>query len=177
MEEDGYITVEQRQKAEEELDQVQFAARTSDFAAPHFVMFVKQILVDRYGEEMVENGGLKVTTTLDLDLQQEAEKIVAEEIEKVVDLNITNGAVIVLEPESGEILAMVGSRDYNEPNFGKVNVVTQGLRQPGSAIKRLLMYCSEKGYTPPIFLDTRTEFTLRKTYIPVNYDGKYHGRF
>lgn len=180
MEEDGYISVEQRQKAEEELDQIQFAARTSDFAAPHFVMFVKQLLVDRYGEEMVENGGLKVTTTLDFDLQQEAEKIVAEEIEKVVNLNITNGAVIVLEPESGEILAMVGSRDYNEPNFGKVNVVTQGLRQPGSAIKPVTYVTAlKKGYTAAhLLLDTRTEFpgaSKDKPYIPVNYDGKYHG--
>ncbi|MBP8590865.1 PBP1A family penicillin-binding protein [Candidatus Shapirobacteria bacterium] len=180
MEEDGYITSEQRQQAEKELDQVQFAARTSDFAAPHFVMFVKQLLVNRYGEEMVENGGLKVTTSLDLDLQEEAEKIVAEELEKVVNLNITNGAVIVLDPVTGEILAMVGSRDYNEPNFGKVNVVTQGLRQPGSAIKPVTYVTAlKKGYTAAhLLLDTKTEFpgaSKEKPYIPVNYDGKYHG--
>jgi len=180
MEEDGYITAEQRQQAEKELDQIQFAARASDFAAPHFVMFVKQILVDRYGEEMVENGGLRVTTSLDLDLQEEAEKIVSEELEKVAKLNITNGAVIVLDPNSGEILAMVGSRDYNEPNFGKVNVVTQGLRQPGSAIKPVTYVTAlKKGYTAAhLLLDTRTEFpgaSKEKPYIPVNYDGKYHG--
>ena len=180
MVENGYITQEEEEKATKELSHIEFAPRSSDFLASHFVMYVKKLLVERFGEAMVEAGGLRVTTTLDLDLQKEAEKVVAEEIEKVIYLNITNAGVVVLDPATGEILAMVGSRDYNEPNFGKMNVVTQGLRQPGSAIKPVTYVTAlKRGYTAAhLIMDTKTEFpgvSADKPYIPVNYDGKYHG--
>jgi len=179
MGENDYITQEEEEEAVEELSHIEFAPRSSDFLASHFVMYVKKLLVERFGEAMVEAGGLKVTTTLDLDLQKEAEEVVAEEIEKVIYLNITNAGVVVLDPDTGEILAMVGSRDYNEPNFGKVNV-TLALRQPGSAIKPVTYVTAlKRGYTAAhLIMDTRTEFpgaSTDKPYIPVNYDDKYHG--
>jgi len=179
MREDGYIDKEEEKKAVAKLTEVRFAARSSDFPAPHFVMYVKKLLAEEFGEALLEKGGLKITTSLDLDLQEKTEEIVSEEIEKVLKLNITNAGVVVLDPQTGEILAMVGSRDYNEPNFGKVNV-TLALRQPGSAIKPVTYVTAlKKGYTAAhLLMDTRTEFpgaAPDKPYVPVNYDGRYHG--
>lgn len=179
MREDGYITREQEQRAKEDLKNVSFAPEGANFRAPHFVMYVKQILEERYGARMVEQGGLKVITTLDLDLQEKAQEAVSEEIAKVEKLHITNGASLVMNPETGEILAMVGSKNYNDPNYdGKVNV-TLSLRQPGSAIKPVTYVTAfKKGYTPSTLLtDVRTVFPGgdKPEYIPVNYDGKYHG--
>lgn len=180
MREDGYLTREEEEMALEELEKVEFAENAGNFQAPHFVMYVKQQLVDLYGEKMVEQGGLKVTTTLDLELQEKAQEAVSEEIEKVEYLDITNGAALLMNPQTGEILAMVGSKDYNDPDYdGKVNV-TLALRQPGSAIKPVnYLTAFKKGYTPStLILDTRTEFpggVGKPPYVPVNYDGKYHG--
>ena len=179
MREDDYITDKQEMEAIEQLEDVEFEDSASGFSAPHFVMYVKQLLVDKYGEKIVEQGGLKVTTTLDLDIQEETQDIVAEEIEKVEKLHITNGAVLVMDPQTGEILAMVGSKDYDDPDYdGKVNVVLS-LRQPGSSIKPVTYAAAlAKGYTPEkMIVDTKTEFPggTGKPYIPKNYDGKDHG--
>ncbi|MEK7112858.1 MAG: transglycosylase domain-containing protein, partial [Patescibacteria group bacterium] len=136
MREDGYITKDQEQSALAELPDFQFQARGASFKAPHFVQYVQKILEDRYGESVVELGGLKVTTTLDLELQEAAEEIVREEIEKVEGQKITNGAAVAIDPETGEVLAMVGSKNFNDPNYdGQFNAAVQALRQPGSAIK------------------------------------------
>ncbi|MBU2577913.1 hypothetical protein KKA69_03705, partial [Patescibacteria group bacterium] len=129
----------------------------------------------------VELGGMRITTTLDLELQEKAQEIVTSEIKKVENYHITNGASVVLDPQTGEILAMVGSKNYDDPDYeGKFNVVTQGLRQPGSAIKPVTYVTAFKeGYTPSYMLiDTLTSFpggTGQPDYIPTNYDGKEHG--
>ena len=93
--------------------------------------------------------GLKITTTLDLNIQNEVQKIVSEEIDKSEKLGISNGAAMVIDPTNGQVLAMVGSRDYNsDKTDGKFNVVTQALRQPGSAIKPVTYLTAiKKGYT------------------------------
>jgi 1A family penicillin-binding protein len=179
MREDGYITVEQEKEAVGQLEKVEFAPEGANFKAPHFVMYVKRQLEDRYGQRVVEQGGLRVYTTLDLDLQEKAQNAVSEEISKVESIQITNGAAIVLNPETGEILAMVGSKDYHDPNYdGKVNV-TLSLRQPGSAIKPVTYVTAfKKGYTPStLLMDTPTTFPVagQPDYKPVNYDGKFHG--
>ncbi|PIS16066.1 hypothetical protein COT62_00300, partial [Candidatus Roizmanbacteria bacterium CG09_land_8_20_14_0_10_41_9] len=98
--------------------------------APHFVFFVKSLLEEVYGIKEVEEGGLNVTTTLDLGIQEKAEEILKEELEKVKGLNVTNGAILVTRPPTGEILAMVGSADYFATPSGAFNVTT-ALRQPG----------------------------------------------
>lgn len=183
MREDGYITREQEEAVTAELPLVQFAGRQSSFDAPHFVEYVRKQLVAQFGEEMVEGGGLRVTTTLDSDLQLKAEQILAEELEKVAALDISNGAIVVLDPQTGEILSMVGSKEYSseeDAEFqGKFNVAVQGLRQPGSALKPLVYATAfESGYTPAsVIMDVPTKFPggNGEFYEPKNYDGKFRG--
>src|SRR5258708_6884086 len=190
MREDGYITTKEEQKAVAELPSVKFLDKTDSIKAPHFSFYVKKLLIDKFGVNLVESGGLTITTTLDYKLKQAAEKIVKEEVDSARSLDVGNGASIVLDPKSGEILAMVGSRDFfatqsaninnKKVSFeGQFNVITQGHRQPGSSIKPV-MYATalEKGYTAAtLIMDTKTVFPNQggKDYIPVNYDGKYHG--
>lgn len=180
MREDGYITTDQEKEADGELDTVQFQTQAAGFKAPHFVQYVQKILEDRYGQNVVEQGGLVVTTTLDYNLQQKAETIVAGEIAKVEKQHITNGAAVVLNPQTGEILAMVGSKNFNDPNYdGQFNVTT-ALRQPGSAIKPITYVTAFKeGYTPStLLMDVSTTFpggVGQPDYTPVNYDGKFRG--
>ncbi len=180
MEEDGYITKEQKEEAIAQLPNVEFQSQSAFFKAPHFVQYVQRILEERYGENVVETGGLKVTTTLDWELQEKMQNIVKEEISKVEGQKITNGASVAMNPETGEILAMVGSKDFNDPNYdGQVNV-TMSLRQPGSAIKPITYVTAFKeGYTPAtMVMDVPTTFPGgegQPDYNPVNYDGKYRG--
>ncbi len=179
MSEDGYITIDEERRALKELEEIEFKDRVGQFEAPHFVMFVKSLLEERFGEKVVEQGGLRVTTTLDLGIQKKAQEVVEKEIKKVESLHITNGSVVVLDPQTGEILAMVGSKDYDDPDYdGKVNVALS-LRQPGSAIKPVTYATAlTKGYTPAsMLIDVKTEFPggAGKAYVPVNYDGKFRG--
>jgi len=183
MREDGYISKEQEEIAGKELKKIEFVGRGGKMKAPHFVMEVRKELIDQFGERMVEQGGLKVTTSLDFEVQQMAQEMVTEEVEKIKDLNVGNGAAVVLDPQTDEILAMVGSKDYEskEEGFeGKFNVVTQGLRQPGSAIKPITYATAfKKGYTTAsLIMDTPTSFPGGKEsedYKPQNYDGKFRG--
>lgn len=180
MREDGYLSRDEEQDAVETLPSVSFRPQGGSIRAPHFVMYVRDLLVKQFGEDVVENGGLKVTTTLDLPLQEKAEEVVSSEIEKVKNLAITNGATLVMNPTTGEILAMVGSRDFfSEDIDGQVNVTLRP-RQPGSAIKPVT-YASafRKGFTPStMMVDTKTSFDSGdplKPYEPENYDGKFRG--
>lgn len=190
MREDGYITRGQEQKALLELPRIKFLEKTHSIKAPHFSFYVRNLLINQFGENLVEQGGLTIETTLDYKLQQTAEKIVKEEVNSARSLSVGNGASIVLDPKNGEILALVGSRDFfatesanvsgKKSSFeGQFNVITQGHRQPGSSIKPV-MYATalEKGYTAAsLIMDTKTIFPDQggKDYTPVNYDGKYHG--
>jgi penicillin-binding protein 1C len=179
MREDGYITPAQEKETAESLTAVAISTQSGVLKAPHFVFYVKQELEKKYGTEVVEGGGLRVTTSLDLDLQEKAQQIVADEISKVKHLNIGNGAAIVMDVKTGQILAMVGSRDWGDPDYdGKYNVVT-ALRQPGSAIKpALYLTALRKGYTASsLLMDVSTVFPGgdKPEYVPVDYDGKYRG--
>ncbi len=166
------------------------------FSAPHFVLYTKQVLVDMFGEDVVERGGLQVKTSLDMDVQNSAEKIVQEEVDKAHSLNVYNGAMVALDPKTGQIIAMVGSKGYNlksEPEgcisggtdegsckFDPYVNVATSLRQPGSSIKPIT-YATMlgQGYTASFpFLDVPTRFqgsSPDKPYIPVNYDGTFRG--
>ncbi|MBI2049720.1 transglycosylase domain-containing protein, partial [Candidatus Roizmanbacteria bacterium] len=147
--------------------------------APHFVFFVKSELTERYGIRTVEEGGLRVTTSLDLEIQEKAEEILREEIDKIRGLNVTNGAILIARPQTGEILAMVGSYDYFDKPSGAFNVTT-ALRQPGSSIKPLMYSLALKeDFTAATILDdTPVVFPNPGgvPYRPVNYDGRFHGR-
>ncbi len=159
-------------------DKLQIATLSADIKAPHFVFYVKRKLEEQYGAQVVEEGGLKVTTTLDLDTQQAAEKILREELDKVKNLKVSNGAILVTRPSTGEILSMVGSVDYFATPSGAFNVTT-ALRQPGSSIKPInyAVGIDRKLVTPAsVFLDAPTCFKGGpQSYCPVNYDGKFHG--
>lgn len=176
MTEDGYITHEQA----EEADRAELVyKREEGIKAGHFVMYVKQQLVEKYGEALVERGGLKVTTTLDADLQEYAQATVAAEIAKLSHLRVGNGAALITKPSTGEILAMVGSTDYFATPSGSYNVTT-ALRQPGSSIKPInyAIGIENRIVTPgTVFLDVPTCFgvTGQPNYCPKNYDGKFHG--
>ncbi len=180
MREDGYITPAQEEEALAQLPEIKFQAKGTDFKAPHFVQYVQNILNERYGENVVEQGGLKVTTTLDLDLQEKAQKIIADEIAKVEKVHITNGASVVIDANTGEILAMVGSKNFLASDYdGQVNV-TMSLRQPGSSFKPFAYVTAfKKGYTPAtLLMDVPTKFpggAGQPDYEPVSYDGKYRG--
>lgn len=190
MREDGYITKKQEDEAAGVLGKISFIAKDQSIKAPHFSFYVKDLLIKQFGENVVEQGGLQVTTTLDYKLEEKAEKIVEEEVKAARYLDVGNGASIVLNPKNGEILAMVGSRDFfatqsaapsdQKTSFeGQFNVITQGLRQPGSAIKPVTYATAlEKGYTAvTLVMDTKTVFPNQgeKDYIPENYDKKFHG--
>jgi 1A family penicillin-binding protein len=179
MREDGYITPDQERDSLDRLARFEFNQTGGNFKAPHFVMYVKQQLEDRYGQNVVEQGGLRVYTTLDYQLQEKVQQIVAAEIKKVNHLHITNGAAVVINPNNGEILALVGSKDYHDPNYdGQVNVALRP-RQPGSAIKPVTYVTAlKKGYTPAtLLMDTQTVFPLagQPDYQPSNYDGNFYG--
>ena len=183
MREDGYISPMKETELKSELPSVKFASGSASLRAPHFVAYVRDQLVDTFGSKLVEGGGLKVTTTLDWTLQEQAQKIVAEEVDKAKNLKVSNGAAVVIDPATGEVLAMVGSKDYSASDSGgfKFNVVTQGLRQPGSSIKPITYAAAfRKGYTPStLLLDVETKYPsgdpAKPEYNPKNYTGKYTG--
>ncbi len=174
----GYIT--QAQEVETAGEKLHFVSKKTEIKAPHFVMYIRQILVDKYGEEIVEKGGLEVITSLDLSIQETAENVVKDEVDKLKNLHVGNGAALVINPQTGEILAMVGSKDYFDvEQDGNVNVLTS-LRQPGSSIKVVnYAYALANGMTLASTIDDSpiTFYTPGTTpYSPVNYDGKYRGR-
>jgi len=177
---DKYITQTQANDALKEIKFMQFTQNSAGIKAPHFVFYVKEQLVKQFGENMVERGGLQVKTSLDYNVEKEAEKIVKEEIGKLKNYNVGNGAAVVSNPRTGEILAMVGSEDYfNTKNDGNFNAAL-GLRQPGSSLKPITYAVGfSRGYTPAtVLMDTPTNFKAQdseKDYNPVNYDGKFRG--
>ncbi len=172
----GFIRKAEKEPAEKE--ELFFNPPQIPLFAPHFVMYVKDLLVQRYGLAAVEKGGLNVKTSLDLQLQEQTQDIVKEEVQNDNYLNLTNGAALITNPKNGDILAMVGSWDYADPQGGNVNA-TLALRQPGSSIK-VVTYAAAlaNGFTPATFLDD-SPITFNNpgsaSYTPVNYDGKFHG--
>ena len=165
------------QTASIELRNLEFKKFHSKIIAPHFVMRVKEILEEKFGKEIVEKGGLKVQTTLDVDLQKSAEKIVAEIAEQnEKNFGAKNAAILATQNSTGEILAMVGSRDFfDRDNDGNVNVLLQK-RLPGSSFKPLVYaaaFLSGKISPATVLFDVETQFG--ETWMPQNYDGKFSG--
>lgn len=177
MVEDKHITQEQMDEAlAEELHYAQANAPE----APHFALWIKDQLAEEYGDAVVEQGGLRVKTTLDLELQDFAQKAVATEVAKLSKSNVGNGAAIVVRPKTGEILAMVGSKDFfADDEDGKVNIIF-AKRQPGSSIKPLnyaLAIQNKKLTASSPLADVPTCFAVfgQSEYCPKNYDGSFHG--
>lgn len=177
MVEDGYITKQEAESAYKET--IHFTTPNVSIRAPHFVMYIKDILEKRYGARRVEQGGLRVITSLDVTIQEKVQDIVRNQIDSLANLNVGNGAALVTNPKTGEILAMVGSRDYFDVRHdGNVNVTTS-LRQPGSSIKVVTYTLAlESGFTTASILDdSPVVYTVPgyPSYTPVNYDNKFHG--
>lgn len=160
--------------------------------APHFVFFIKDYLEKKYGEDVVLNGGLKVITTLDYKLQESAEKIVLEgALENEKNWNGSNASLVAIDPKTGQILSMVGSRDYFDPNIDGNYNVTTARRQPGSSFKPFIYATAfKKGFSPnTVVFDLPTEFQTTcnaygkalpgynqaNCYSPQNHDGKFRG--
>ncbi len=175
--EQGYVSEEEANQAkEEELD---FKEQSNNITAPHFIMYIKEILSEKYGEKMIEQDGLKIYTTIDLYKQKIAEEVISEAAEKNQSYDASNAALISIDPKTGQILAMVGSRDYfNDDIDGQVNVTLQP-RQPGSSLKPMVYAASFiNGYTPDTVLyDVVTNFSNDpdNSYEPHNYDSQEHG--
>ncbi len=161
-------------------EELRYYVNKTGIEAPHFVFYVKELLTEKYGIQKLTEGGLKITTSLDLDIQKMAQASVSAEIEKLNKYKVSNGAALITDPKSGQILAMVGSIDYFSNQIdGKYNVTT-ALRQPGSSIKPLnyaVAIETGKVTAASIVDDNPTCFgqVNQRNYCPTNYGGAYHG--
>lgn len=177
MAEQNMITKEEAETAKNV--KLVFKTPTENITAPHFVMYVKQLLAEKYGEKAIEQEGLKIYTTLDTYKQNIAEEVIKKKaVDNEKKYNASNAALVSIDPKTGQVLAMVGSRDYFDDAIdGQVNVALQ-LRQPGSSIKPIVYAAAfEKGYTPnTILYDVVTNFSSSGTpYEPRNYNGQEYG--
>ncbi len=188
----GYITQSSAKNAYNEIKNYQFSDNNTNIKAPYFVVYVRELLDQKFGDAMVANGGLQVTTTLDYSIQQKAENIVQTEINGLKSYDVGNGAAIVTNPKNGQILAFVGGKNYFgdplptgcKPGVNCVfepNVDTAlSNRQPGSSLKPIIYSVAfEHGYTPAtMIMDVQTDFKATNSdpdYTPVNYSGKFNG--
>ncbi len=192
MKENGFITSDEYKEALKE--KVKFLEKnTTGIRAPHFSLFVKDLLVNKYGESAVEEGGLRVITTLNYDYQEKAEKVISNFAPTLASsYNASNTAMVAIDPKTGDILTMVGSRNYFDKEIqGNFNITT-AYRQPGSTFKPFVYATAfMKGYTPEtVLFDVKTEFStqctvegklkdendkVNKCYSPENYDLLYEG--
>ena len=178
------VTAEDVLEAIDVIDQYHFEMPENKMAHPHWVNYIRSLLEDQYGSQTIYMSGFSVITTLDSNLQQKAEEVVKSQVQNLGALNVNGGALVAIKPGTGEILAMVGSPDFNnEEADGQINMAVSP-RQPGSSIKPLTYLAAfEKGWTPATLIwDIPSEFPPSgdptdpsPSYIPVNYDGKFHG--
>lgn len=178
MHQDGYINQQELDNAISQ--KLEFNISKEKIVAPHFVNYVLNYLEKKYPRQILERGGLEIYTTIDLDLQAKAQDIVKTNVDGLKRNNVKNGSVLITNPQTGEILAMVGSIDFwDKTNDGEVNITT-ALRQPGSSIKPVTYSLAfERGLTPDDFIiDEPVTYQIpgQKPYKPVNYDGKFHGK-
>lgn len=189
MQEQGYITKQQQQAAG--IEKIKYQPFSDRIKAPYFVLYIKDLLINKYGQQMVEEGGLQVTTSLDLPLQNKAEATVAAQVNDLYNQHVGNGAALITNPGTGEILAMVGGKGYFEDSqpegciSGKncifesnVNLTTSP-RQPGSSIKPInyAVGLMNKYTAATPFVDGPVCYpnSAGPAYCPHNYDFGYHG--
>jgi len=187
MHEQGFLTDEEYEAAKSE--EVIFEPQAvTGIRAPHFVMYIKEQIVRKYGEEAIAERGLRVISTLDWDLQKEAESIVAEYgATNVTKFKADNAGLVATDPKTGDLLVMVGSRDYFDPEIDGNFNTTLAERQPGSSIKPFIYAAAfSKGYLPDtVVYDVRTQFSPlcppdstsseSPCYSPNNYNNKFVG--
>jgi 1A family penicillin-binding protein len=171
--------INQKEADEVSKNKIVFQKPRTSIQAPHFVMYVKDVLVKKYGLPYVEKKGLNVVTSLDVKLQDLSQKIVTDEVNNNSYLNLSNGATLITNPSNGDILAMIGSKDFYDSSSGNVNLTTS-LRQPGSSIKVVTYSAAlSYGFTAATILDDSPvtyTFPGSPSYSPVNYDGRFYGK-
>ncbi|WP_160318470.1 transglycosylase domain-containing protein [Levilinea saccharolytica] len=171
-------------QAAREMEAYEFKPQRQMMRFPHWVTYVRGLLEEQYDSQQIYRSGFTVYTTLDPEMQKEAERMVKEQVLALADRRTTDGALVAMDPATGEILTMVGSADfYNDAISGQVNMAVSP-RQPGSSIKPLTYLAAfEKGWTPATLIwDVESEFPPSgreddpaPVYQPVNYDGRFHG--
>lgn len=176
MRELGYITKDMEEEAA--VQEITFNPVKSDLnnRAPHFALMVKQELIDTYGEQRVARSGYKVRTTIDLSWQEYAEQVVQNQVQRLSYNKVTNAATVVLNPKTGEILALVGSHDWYDEKNGKFNMVLAP-RQPGSSFKPIVYArgIEDQDITAGTVLEDKA-IAFSDGYKPKNYDGKFRGK-
>lgn len=180
MEEQEYISEEEAEKAKK-VDVLANVRRDfkpyRNIKAPHFVLEVQKKLEEKYGPELVAQGGLRVITTVDLEAQKMAEKAVKDNMQFVTSGGFNNAALVAQDPETGQVIAMVGSRDFSYPKFGAFNAAT-ARRQPGSSFKpyEYATLMKDNYGAGSVMYDVRTNFgTGANPYTPRNFDNGYIG--
>lgn len=174
----GYASETDTNKAKTESptkEKPEFKQKRESITAPHFVMYVKQKLVDMYGEKMVDGGGLKVTTSLDINAQNKAQEAIDKNESKFTKYGATNAALVSVDVKTGEILSMIGGKDYFDVSHGGNVNVTDSSRQPGSSFKPIVYATAFKNprFSPAFTLyDVPTDFN---GYKPNNYNGSTNG--
>ncbi|MEI6690546.1 MAG: transglycosylase domain-containing protein [bacterium] len=177
MVENGFISQDEKLKAS--LEPLILRPKNISISAPHFVMWLKEQLVTDYGEDLISQGGLTITTTLDLNKQQILESEINQELLRLQNLKVTNAAGLITNPQNGEVLAMVGSHDYYDyEHDGQVNITTSK-RQPGSSIKPITyLLALMNGLGPNSTIEDAPACFASQgqpPYCPQNYDGRFHG--
>jgi penicillin-binding protein 1C len=170
--------------AAKDIETYHFSFPENQMQYPHWVNYIRSVLEQQFGSQNIYMSGFSVVTTLDNELQKKAEDIVKAQVDRLADKNVHGGALVAIEPSSGQILAMVGSPDFNnESASGQINMAVSP-RQPGSSFKPLTYAAAfEKGWTPSTLIwDIPSQFPpsgkesdTSTPYAPVNYDGRFHG--
>lgn len=174
MAEDGYISEAQAEAADDTKLSYKPASEDNRFKAPHFAEMVKDALIEEYGEQQIARSGYTVRTTLNQEWQKKTETAVAQQVDALAYTNASNGSAVITDPRTGEVRAVVGSKDWNNEKFGKVNMATTP-RQPGSSFKPLVYATGIEEKTisaATIMHDKPTNFG---GYQPENYDLGYRG--
>jgi 1A family penicillin-binding protein len=176
MVQNGYITQNQATQAENESMQYHpIPQQPVNLLAPQFAIYIKDQLIKQYGEERVVRDGFRVTTTLDRNLQTYAQNSVTTQVQRLKYDHATNGALVAIDPTNGQILAMVGSYNWNDPNFGQTNMAIAP-RQPGSSFKPIIYgRAFEDHLITPVTVLQDVKTTFPGNYTPHDYDYRYRG--
>ena len=169
----------------QEIQNQTFNPPTDNMRYPHWVEYIRSLLESRFDPQTIYRSGFTVYTTLDPDMQDAAQQIVTNQVAALANKHVTDGALVAIKPSTGEILAMVGSPDFNNvANAGQINMAVSPTRQPGSSIKPFTYLAAfEKGWTPATLIwDVPSEFPPsglpndpNPKYVPTDFDLKFHG--
>lgn len=175
MEDQQYIISSEKIAAENQKLQFGKQEPTLNTTAIHFALMIKDKLIQQFGEEEIARSGFTVRTTLDLDWQKYAEEVVSNQVDNLRTSGVTNGAAVVINPKTGEVRVLVGSKDWYNEQFGKINMAISP-RQPGSSFKPIIYSAAfEEGLITPLTILHDSPITYSGNYSPRDYDGKFRG--